>query len=136
MPCGIASKATQDSGDPKGSGFSLRADKVYGRITRGGPLRCFNMRTSPARPSPVNRNMKLSIEDIALLLESLSYSIQRVSDAPGTPDEYRQEKLQCLRVVQEKLRRMKTSPSEWSHSRTVIRCNSGEKDGPTSPRRA
>jgi len=36
--------------------------------------------------------VQLSGMDVAVLLESLKYSIQRVSDAQGTPDTVRQEK--------------------------------------------
>jgi len=56
--------------------------------------------------------MELSPEDIATLLESLKHSIQRVRDADGTPREVRQENLQRLEAVQEKLRRMKVGQSK------------------------
>jgi hypothetical protein len=48
--------------------------------------------------------MELTGEDIATLLESLKNSIQRVSDAPDTPYKVRQENLERLRRVQQKLR--------------------------------
>ena len=51
--------------------------------------------------------MELTGEDIAVLLESLKYSIQRVSDAQGTPYEVRKENLGRLEAVQEKLRKMR-----------------------------
>jgi len=44
--------------------------------------------------------------DIQVLLECLEYSIQRVSEAQGTPYPVRQENLERLHAVQEKLRRM------------------------------
>ena len=50
--------------------------------------------------------MDLTGDDIQVLLESLKYSIQRVSDAQGTPYAVRQENLQRLYSVQEKLRAM------------------------------
>jgi hypothetical protein len=50
--------------------------------------------------------MELTGAEIGVLLDCLKYSIQRVSDAPGTPYAVRQENLQRLRDVQEKLRRM------------------------------
>jgi len=52
--------------------------------------------------------VQLSGMDVAVLLESLKYSIQRVSDAQGTPDTVRQENLQRLTSVQEKLRKAKS----------------------------
>jgi hypothetical protein len=51
--------------------------------------------------------MQLTRDEIEVLLESLKSSIQRISDAPGTPYSVRQENLQRLASVQEKLRRMK-----------------------------
>jgi hypothetical protein len=50
--------------------------------------------------------MELTGAEIQVLLESLKYSIQRVSDAQGTPYSVRQENLERLRAVQEKLRQM------------------------------
>ena len=47
--------------------------------------------------------MELSTSDIQVLLECLKYSIQRVSDAQGTPYSVRQENLQRLYSVQDKL---------------------------------
>jgi hypothetical protein len=46
-------------------------------------------------------------EDIGVLLESLKYSIRAVSDAQGTPYGVRQDNLQRLYRVQEKLREMR-----------------------------
>lgn len=51
--------------------------------------------------------MDLTGGEIAVLLESLNYSIQRVSEAQGTPYAVRQENLQRLTAVQEKLRKMR-----------------------------
>jgi hypothetical protein len=48
--------------------------------------------------------MELNATDIQVLLESLKYSIQRVSDTPGTPYSVRQENLARLRDAQQKLR--------------------------------
>jgi outer membrane biogenesis lipoprotein LolB len=50
--------------------------------------------------------MELTGVDIPVLLECLHYSIQRVRDAQGTPYKVRQENLQRLFDVQEKLRQM------------------------------
>ncbi len=50
--------------------------------------------------------MDLTTGEIQVLLQSLKYSIQRVSDAQGTPYAVRQENLQRLHSVQEKLRQM------------------------------
>jgi hypothetical protein len=50
--------------------------------------------------------MELTGAEIQVLLECLKYSIQRVSEAQGTPYAVRQENLQRLSSVQEKLRRM------------------------------
>jgi hypothetical protein len=50
--------------------------------------------------------MELTGEEIAVLLESLKYSIQRVSEAQGTPYSVRQENLQRLYGAQEKLRQI------------------------------
>jgi hypothetical protein len=44
--------------------------------------------------------------EIQVLLESLKYSIQRVSDAQGTPYAVQPENLQRLYSVQKKLRAM------------------------------
>jgi hypothetical protein len=55
--------------------------------------------------------MELTQEDIAVLLNSLNYSIDRVSHAQDTLYEVRQENLQRLRAVQEKLRKMKAGGS-------------------------
>jgi hypothetical protein len=52
--------------------------------------------------------MELTDDDIAVLLESLKYSIQRVSEAQGTPYPVRQQNLKRLTDVQEKLRKMRT----------------------------
>jgi hypothetical protein len=54
------------------------------------------------------RRMDLTAEEIAILLECLKYSIQRVSETQGTPYAVRQENLQRLTSVQEKLRQMRT----------------------------
>jgi hypothetical protein len=51
--------------------------------------------------------MELTLGEIEVLLESLKYSIQRVSEAQGTPYEVRQENLQHLTDVQAKLRLMR-----------------------------
>ena len=51
--------------------------------------------------------MELTEADIQVLLECLKYSIQRVSDAQDTPYTVRQENLQRLCAVQDKLRRMR-----------------------------
>jgi hypothetical protein len=53
------------------------------------------------------KQMELTDAEIGVLLESLKYSIQRVSDAQGAPDAVRKENLQRLRGVQEKLREMR-----------------------------
>jgi hypothetical protein len=50
--------------------------------------------------------MNLTRDEIGVLLESLEYSIQRVSEARGTPYAVRQENLQRLSAVQTKLRQM------------------------------
>jgi len=50
--------------------------------------------------------MELTLAEIKLLLECLTYSVQRVSEAQGTPPAVREENLQRLRAVQEKLRQM------------------------------
>jgi hypothetical protein len=47
--------------------------------------------------------MELTSAEIQLLLESLRYSIQRVSDAQDTPYAVRQENLERLRALQKKL---------------------------------
>jgi hypothetical protein len=47
---------------------------------------------------------ELTSSDIQVLLECLKYSIQRVSDEQGTPYSARQENLQRLYSVQDKLR--------------------------------
>jgi hypothetical protein len=51
--------------------------------------------------------MELTNAEIAVLLESLKYSIQRVTDAQGTPNDVRKENLDRLYAVQEKLRTMR-----------------------------
>jgi hypothetical protein len=51
--------------------------------------------------------MELTTAEIQVLLESLKYSIQRVSDAPGTPYVVRRENLDRLEAVQEKLRKLR-----------------------------
>jgi hypothetical protein len=56
--------------------------------------------------------MELTPDDIAILLECLSYSIQHVSEAQDTPYEIRQKNLQRLRAVQEKLRQSIVGGSE------------------------
>lgn len=48
--------------------------------------------------------MELTGADIQVLLESLSYSIQQVRDAKGTPYSVRRENLQRLEAFQQKLR--------------------------------
>jgi len=50
--------------------------------------------------------MELTRAEIEVLLECVKYSIQRVSDTQGTPYTVRQENLERLRAVQEKLRQM------------------------------
>jgi hypothetical protein len=54
--------------------------------------------------------MELTGGEIQVLLECLKYSIQRVTDAQGTPYAVRRENLERLYSVQEKLRRMKKNP--------------------------
>ena len=49
----------------------------------------------------------LTHSEIDVLLESLKYSVHRVSDAQGTPHDVRQENLQRLTAVQDKLRKMR-----------------------------
>lgn len=56
--------------------------------------------------------MELTDDEIAVLLESLKYSIQRVTDAQGTPYGVRQENLQRLHGVQDKLRQVAKQASE------------------------
>jgi hypothetical protein len=51
--------------------------------------------------------MELTRGEIEMLLESLKYSIQRVSEAQGTPYQVRQENLRRLTDVQGKLRLMR-----------------------------
>jgi len=46
----------------------------------------------------------LTSEEVELLLESLKYSKQRVSDAQGTPYELRKEKLEKLDSIATKVR--------------------------------
>ena len=48
--------------------------------------------------------MELTLEEIEILLESLRYSSQRVSDALDTPYSVRRETLDRLQGVQTKLR--------------------------------
>jgi hypothetical protein len=55
--------------------------------------------------------VQLTAGEIQVLLECLTYSVQRVSEAQGTPNSVRQENLQRLYGVQEKLMRMKTDNS-------------------------
>lgn len=55
---------------------------------------------------------ELTRGDIELLLESLKYSIQRVSEAQGTPYTVRQENLQRLSAVQGKLRQLRNENPE------------------------
>jgi hypothetical protein len=50
---------------------------------------------------------QLNHADIDTLLQSLKYSVQRVGNAPGTPYDVRQQNLQPLTAVQEKLRKMR-----------------------------
>lgn len=50
--------------------------------------------------------MELTRTEIEVLLESVKYSIQRVGEAQGTPYTVRQENLERLRALQEKLRQM------------------------------
>lgn len=56
--------------------------------------------------------MKIDLdrEDVAVLLESLKYSKQRVRDAQATPYELRRQKLAQFDAVAEKLRRAKAEP--------------------------
>jgi hypothetical protein len=51
--------------------------------------------------------MELSRREIETLLECLAYSRQRVSEAQGTPYALRQEKLERLRDLQQKLQQAK-----------------------------
>lgn len=51
--------------------------------------------------------MALARAEIEALLESLTYSIQRVSEAQGTPSAVRQENLERLRDLEQKLRQMR-----------------------------
>jgi hypothetical protein len=51
--------------------------------------------------------MELTRDEIDVLLESLKYSIQRVSDAQATPYSVRRESLDRLEAVQAKLRRFR-----------------------------
>ncbi len=53
--------------------------------------------------------MKLTIDDIELLLESVHYSKQRVAEAHETPYAVRQGKLERLDAVREKLSQMKNN---------------------------
>jgi len=50
--------------------------------------------------------VELTSAEIQVLLECLEYSIQRVGEAQGTPYAVRQENLQRLYSVQEKLRQL------------------------------
>jgi hypothetical protein len=59
-----------------------------------------------------SESRELTGAEIAVLLESLKYSIQRVSDAQETPYSVRQENLQRLHGVQDKLRKMAKRASE------------------------
>jgi hypothetical protein len=56
--------------------------------------------------------VELTGSEIQVLLECLTYSIQRVSDAQGTPYTVRQENLQRLYSVEEKLRQMRKQAIE------------------------
>jgi hypothetical protein len=56
--------------------------------------------------------MELNGEDIGILLECLKYSIQRVSEAQGTPYPVRQENLRRLAAVQDKLRKLRVDPPD------------------------
>jgi hypothetical protein len=49
-------------------------------------------------------NVDLSREEIAILLESLKYSRQRIADAQATPHDVRQENLRRLERVEQTLR--------------------------------
>jgi hypothetical protein len=62
-------------------------------------------------PNEDDGTLLLTASEIQVLLGCLTYSIQRVSEAPGTPNSLRQENLQRLYSVQEKLRRMKIDKS-------------------------
>jgi hypothetical protein len=53
------------------------------------------------------RTMELNVEEIELLLDCLKSSIRQVSEAHGTPYAVRQENLQRLYAIQEKLRKMR-----------------------------
>jgi hypothetical protein len=55
----------------------------------------------------VDSRVELTAGEIQVLLESLEYSIQRIRDAQGTPYPVRQENLQRLSSVQEKLRQIR-----------------------------
>ena len=59
-----------------------------------------------------SESRELTGAEIAVLLESLKYSIQRVSDAQETPYSVRQENLQRLHGVQDKLRKITKRASE------------------------
>jgi hypothetical protein len=51
----------------------------------------------------------LTLSDIETLLTSVEYSKQRIRDAPDTPQAVRQENLDRLDTVAEKLRRARKS---------------------------
>jgi hypothetical protein len=55
---------------------------------------------------------ELTQDDIATLLECLKYSLQRIGEAQGTPGAVRQENLQRLYNVQQKLRQIKRVGAE------------------------
>lgn len=59
-------------------------------------------------------NIEIEPQDLAVILESLRYSKQRVQDAPGTPYDIRKQNLDRLDAVAEKLRNAKesTRPSQ------------------------
>jgi hypothetical protein len=48
--------------------------------------------------------LNLTAAELQLLLESVNYSIQRVSEAQGTPYDLRREKLQSLTEMAMKLK--------------------------------
>jgi hypothetical protein len=54
-----------------------------------------------------NSTMQFTGTEIAVLLESLKYSIQCVSNAQDTPYTVRRENLQHLTAVEEKLGKMR-----------------------------
>jgi hypothetical protein len=50
--------------------------------------------------------MDLNAAELQILLECIDYSIQRVTEAQGTPNDLRQNKLQALAGIQVKLRKL------------------------------